>query len=116
MKTINYELAKKLYDAWVVIDSKNSWYKMSFLDDPFVAQNNLYTENFEYKFPAPNVEEVIEFLLPFCNISIQKWEYVYMIIIWENFAKEFKKETLLEALEATLEYLLDNGYIWNQNF
>ena len=71
MKTINYELAKKLYDAGVVIESENSWYEMSFLE-PFVDKKNLYTENFKYKFPAPNVEEVIEFLLPFCNISIQK--------------------------------------------
>ena len=98
MKTINYELAKKLHDAGVVIESekKHDW---RLLDDNDV------------KYPAPNVEEVIEFL----KIHIRSITHLsrWSVVLWKT-SDSFEWDTLFECIETTLEYLLDNWYIWNK--
>lgn len=98
MKTINYELAKKLYDAGVVIESeeKHNW-RLS--DD--------------VKYPAPNTEEIIEFLKK--DISIWYSEIFSQYVLSHTLLdRDIFRDTLLETLGATLEYLLDNGYIWDK--
>lgn len=106
MKTINYELAKKLYDAGVIIPSKKFKKKKW-----SIVWTDIYWN--EIKFPAPNVEELIEFL----KIHIRSITYLsrWSIILWKT-SDSFEWDTIFECLEATLEHLLDNGYIWNQNF
>lgn len=73
----------------------------------------------EIKFPAPNTEEVIEFLLDaILGIEIKKsytinGSKIYTIYaMWYWATLKFTWKKLLEALEATLEYLLDNWYIY----
>ena len=106
-KTINYELAKKLYDAEVIIPSKKFKKKKW-----SIRWTDIYWN--EIKFPTPNTEEVIEFLKK--DISIWYSEIFSQYVLSHTLLdRDIFRDTLLEALEATLKYLLDNGYIWNQN-
>ena len=105
MKTINYELAKKLHDAGVEIESEQSYTTL-----PKYAMKKLVKEAQETrKFSAPNCEEVIEFLK-------EKIDWItYSKMVWFVIHFELKSitwPTLLKALEDTLEYLLSNWYIW----
>ena len=110
-KTINYELAKKLYDAGVRIESEwrycigwdkceTEWTLIHEDDESASYTDYLYT---------PNCEEVIEFLK-------EKIDWItYSKMVWFVIHFELKSitwPTLLKALEATLEYLLDNRHIW----
>ena len=116
MKTINYELAKKLYDAGVVIESECRWcigwdkceteWTLIHKDDESASYTDFY--------PAPNTWEVIEFLPKWTKIVCEyNNKYRVTVSLYLCFVM---RASLLEALEVTLEYLLDNGYIWNQNF
>lgn len=105
MKTINYELAKKLYGAGVVIESEfEVWESWKLFKRTGIK--------YDWAYPTLTIEEAIEFLLTFSSLSFRKWLYLYSIVCWENFVNEFSTSTLLEWIEATLEYLFDNGYIW----
>lgn len=112
-KTINYELAKKLYDAGVVIESEWRWcigwdkceteWTLIHKDDESASYTDFY--------PAPNTWEVIEFLKK--DISIWYSEIFSQYVLSHKFLdRDIFRDTLIEALEATLEYLLDNWYIW----
>ena len=114
MKTINYELAKKLYDAGVKIKSEKNYEQ----DETLIDSNNPFDI---VQYPAPNCEEVIEFL---SDIKIDKFHLSIDFCSWltiVNYRSSgsilfpyIEEPTLLEALEATLEYLLDNWYILKQ--
>ena len=110
-KTINYPLAKKLYDAGVVIESEYYYSSYKWENDFIICpKEDTCTAEYDY-FPATNCEEVIEFLKR--DISIQYSDIFNQYVI-SNKTKDtvIFRDTLLEALEATLEYLLTNGYIW----
>ena len=116
MKTINYELAKKLYDVGVVIESEQSFFfENNEWDESIILCNsNTKDEEWELWFrvkvcPAPNVEEVIEFLPDGIEIFKAPWGYT-IYRDWQSISKP----SLLESLEATLEYLLDNWHLWKQ--
>ena len=128
MKTIKYELAKKLYDTGTVIESETS----------FFFENNEWEEGiyiwksekkdqigdlwFSQKIcPAPNCEEVIEFLsdikIDNFHLSIDFCSWLTIVNYRSSGSVLFpyiEEPTLLEALEATLEYLLDNWFLWKQ--
>ena len=124
MKTINYQLAKKLYDAGVVIESEKQWNRVWYIpwDGKIHYESDFrlvceleerdYDEWGNECYPAPNCEEVIEFLKR--DILIEYSEIFDQYIIRHKKVSVFR-DTLLEALEATLEYLLIKGYIWNKN-
>ena len=130
-----YELAKKLYNVGVVIESECRWcigwdkceteWTLIHKDDESASYTDFY--------PAPNTWEVIEFLNTISLVFEKPNNYttkMYNFVItmcrdcWyvvscqfeDNFLFEVDGKTLIEVLEATLEYLLDNGYIWNKNF
>lgn len=124
-KTINYELAKKLYDTGVIIPSKKFKKKKW-----SIRWTDIYWN--EIKFPAPNIEEVIDFLntlslvfdrpnnytrkmYNFVITLCQDCWYVVSCQFENNFLFEVDWKNLIEAIEATLEYLLANWYIWNKN-
>ena len=109
MKTINYELAKKLYDAGVKIESEK-YYSSYKWENDFIICDKEQTCTYDYDyFPAPNCEEVIEFLPDGIEIFKATWNFT---IEYHKDWEFISKPTLLEALEATLEYLLDNWYIY----
>ena len=106
MKTINYELAKKLYDAGVEIESEYFWEFDPVTFDGLVTITNKKQSFLDYKYyPAPNCEEVIEFLPDGIEIFKATWNFT---IEYHKDWEFISKPTLLEALEATLEYLYDN--------
>lgn len=130
-KTINYELAKKLYDAGVRIESHKQWNRIWYIpwngkihyESDFGLVSELeerdYDEWGNESYPAPNCEEVIEFLPAH---YIKKTVFIddnwiiqlnwYEIFIWEwktNMSKQ-----LIFSLEKALEYLFDNWYIWTE--
>ena len=140
MKTINYQLSKRLYDEGVRIESDYQWFywnwssKKDFLWNDVV--NNLgvvntYKDALHLAPPAPNCEEVIEFLpdrirnynleFPTKNsISYRRIKSEFYIWVWSKRVEQvynteglflISRKTLLEALEDTLEYLLDNWYL-----
>jgi len=108
-KTINYELAKKLHDAGVIIMSEKSYTTL-----PKYAMKKLVKEAQETrKFPAPNCEEVIEFLesiqIDEFHLSIEFYSGLTIVNYRSSGSILFpciEKPTLIEALEATLEYYI----------
>lgn len=138
MKTINYELAKKLYDAGVRIESEMIWTNTTIYNRFVLKKRTKKPSRIYTQISAPNCEEVIEFLpvtfqmeknwkwylredtscklhiSPFLNSERNKC-YTVAYIHWNMWIyKYFNWNTLLEAFEATLEYLLNNWYIWTE--
>lgn len=120
-KTINYELAKKLYDVGVEIESEYIYIYELYKKEEWTLEKRSEFEVLNPIIPAPNCEEVIEFLesIEIDNFHLSVEFYSGLTII--NYRSSgsilfpcIEEPTLLEALESTLEYLLDNWYIWTK--
>lgn len=137
MKTINLELSKRLHEwGWLdgietehcwSIDNKQTWYQK--YSDALHGQEN-WICNYDFIFKALTLEEAIG-LLPTevwylqYKLYITKhkelnrfitWEYQIYYFYWidSETLKSVFWETLLEAIEKMLTYLLDNDLLWKQ--
>ena len=118
MKTINFELSKKLYEKWLLKFKQYEYSRFFRVDDEWnslAVCKNSYNEFLEeYKeYPTMALEEAIKFL----PREILWWELqMNKTCIWYEWAKtiwllKFCWKTLLEAIEKMLEYLLDNNLL-----
>lgn len=114
-KVINFDLAKKLNDAWIKIDAKHLYYKWQLFEDyEFSSYCDNYTDiDHSQVISAPDLEEAIEFIWK--RMSHQKFLYknAWIWTLQTMFDWEFTW-TLMEVYEQYLEYLLDNNMLWNQ--
>jgi len=136
MKTISLELSKKLNEWWY-LEGVETEYNWCFNDnwEYFIANSN----KIEW-IKTLTLEEAIEFLprthtslkndfrvelewyislyrLHIFTVGIwnQKWAVDYIDSVWKRLWIWQKLwETLLEAIEAMIEYLLDNNLLWKQ--
>lgn len=113
MKTINFELSKRLNEKWLLDNIETEYI---YADIWLKLEKNLNNE-LENTIKTLTFEEVIEFL-------IDKW---FSIKFWKNYKfqsqgvrfeiylKKIDKyshwDTLIEAIEKILEYLLDNNLL-----
>lgn len=134
MKTINFELSKKLNDLWLLDNIETKYFYNAFYiwDDTFEDKDykwekwiNKYNK-YKDSIKTLTLEETIEFL----PIQIDN----YYFVLWKNdgwywcnylekdedelyilnkalFINNCNKTTLLEAIEKMLEYLLDDNLL-----
>ena len=109
MKTINFELSKRLNDLWLLDDIETEYFYRTW-------DNVLYNWN---PWDWPNwiktltLEEAIEFLPDWYMVLKNNWkfiienlnDYINPLYKWKHF------NTLLEAIEDRIEYLLDNNLL-----
>lgn len=109
MKTINFELSKRLNDLWLLDNIET---KTMLVDDRY---SNWFF-NWKY-YKTLTLEEAIEFILKnvkveFRNmISLQiffRKDWIHYCIDW---IWEWIWESQIEAIEKILEYLLDNNLL-----
>ena len=109
MKTINFELSKKLYEKWLLKFKQYEYSRFFRVDDEWnslAVCKNSYNEFLEeYKeYPTMALEEAIKFL----PREILWWELqMNKTCIWYEWAKtiwllKFCWKTLLEAIEKML--------------
>lgn len=116
MKTISFELSKRLNDEWLLdnIGTMYSYNKSWWLWDSF------YRRRYIYK--TLTLEEAIETLFAWTSIYFRWWRWnwtrwsidIYSDSIISHLLEdepEFEWETLLEAVEKMLEYLLNNNLL-----
>lgn len=120
MKTINFELSKRLNDLWLLDNIETEFYYSSEITDIDIIRKKLnigYWRLLNTDIPALTLEEAIEFLknkiqkrneFNDFRISILWYEYECYFIYYD-FVWEWK--TLLEALELLIELLLDNNLL-----
>jgi len=128
MKTINFELSKRLTE-WLYLDNIETEFKYYKMWDEYILlhKTEFYKSDWD-NIKTLTLEEAIEFLpiyikrkykfncekfnniIPFSNMK--KWDkyWVSYIYNWEWYIQYSK--TLLGAIEKMLEYLLDNNLIW----
>jgi len=115
MKTISLELSKKLapYLEWV--ETEYIWVHIQWCDSIIKSDN--WLDEYKYICKTLTLEEAIEFLW---NINI-RWEQLWIYkksnwnwIIYYWFGNVYEWETLLEAVEKMLEYLLTENLLWEQ--
>lgn len=116
MKTLNFEISKRLNDLWLLdnIETEkvylvhSEWYD---LED--------YNHYLPWDIKTLTTEEAIEFLPKFIlekqNFRDDEWN---ILLIWYNI-KYWDFETWLMkqfifAIEKLLEYLLNNNLLWKQ--
>ena len=122
MKTLNFEISKRLDELWVLYNiitkyklqqlpnKKNNWWL-----SPKIVKN----WNWKWRiFKTLTVEEAIEFIsniiinnISDINININNW---YTINWSKNTYDNFYWKTLLEAIEGMIYFLLDNNLLWKQ--
>ena len=140
MKTINFELSKRLSEWWY-LDNLNTEKAFYFQEDKeswvfFIEWNWLYIWNYKNTIKFKNVdwepiewdklitktltlEEAIELLPSGTRIimDIQSdWtkQYIWNNIEWLFNNLYFQYNTLIELIENMLEYLLDNNLLNNE--
>jgi len=133
MKTINFELSKRLNDLWLLdnIETEFKYYKMW---DTYISlhESEFYKSDWD-NIKTLTLEKAIEFL-PW-KINMPKyhrwylWDDVLCILaiepkddhievkynhwnMWTYIWQSWK--TPLEAIEKMIEYLLDNNLIWQE--
>lgn len=122
---INFELAKKLDEAWVMKDIETEYYYKKRFDDISIVikeetdEISLYNDYYK----APTLSETIDILpasiSPTLWLTIKKyWDDIkkYWVIYDFCWRKniQFTWKTLLEAVGKMLEYLLNN-WLLNKN-
>ena len=135
---LSYELCKKLAELniWQDIETESiyaddTWFDMNiYKNEPkfWVKDNNLIW----WPIKAFNLEEALEILPNNINKNNEDYELVFWrheLWYWWNYFLEdedelyilnqsifrwnYRKKTLIEAIEKILEYLIDNKLIWN---
>lgn len=118
MKTIKFELSKRLNELWF-LDNINPLWIYAKLENWYTPINEYsYMEELDYK--TLTIEEAIEFLPKeidkhFLNFwpLFDIWYVQYQHWLW-YINHWVKWTTLLEAVENMIEYLLDNNLLWNK--
>ena len=121
MKTISLELSKRLNELWLLDNIETEYIYRRF---PTNTEFELTNEKEDYWLKPEEIyntlilEEAIEFLPEtICD------DYVLCIskkgVYYDNYFKEPIKrftewESLLDAIEKMIEYLLDNNLLWKQ--
>lgn len=115
MKTINFELSKRLKDLWLLdnIETKYSYWYFNFNWDDIVKifnNSELIESHFE-KYKTLTLEEAIEFIWKkMCQMELlypNAWMwYLQTVLKWPTFQWD-----LIEVFEQFIEYLLDNNLI-----
>ena len=124
MKTINFELSKRLNDLWLLDNIETEYiYRESINPELYICSTVfitdwiLYDTDMSYNdYKTLTLEEAIEFLKQFWELKIILTNYrcnIYLIwnklIKWENI--HISTDTNLEAIEKMLEYLLNNNLL-----
>ena len=117
MKTINFELSKRLNELGLLDDIDTEYY----IDE----ENTIYSNScigYEdaYIVKTLSLEEALEFLKNeiwiACDFSIRNVHNMWWKLEWCFEEPEpnifIKWKTLLEAVEKMIEFLLDNNLIW----
>lgn len=123
MKTINFELSKRLNDLWLLdnIETQCIYFrhkyfkKWEYILEDFIWNIIYDKKNCEDKIKTLTLEEAIEFLWDKYFMQISWWWFnknIYNIcIIIKTNNIQWEWETLLEAIEKIIEYLLDNNLL-----
>lgn len=106
MKTINFELSKRLNELWLLNNIETEyklWEYWVFVITWFepIVWPKLYK--------TLTLEEAIEFLPNWISMQKDWWDYIYYYVdyIWN-----FVSSNHIEAIEKMIEYLLDNKLLW----
>ena len=117
MKTINFELSKRLNDLWL-LDNIETEYCYN-IDWDLLSWFYAKKEYNQIVYKTLTLEEAIDFLPTYIlkHKRAKKYFQIYRnkdwYNIWYEFIHwEFSKKTLLEAIEKMIEYLLDNNLLW----
>lgn len=112
MKTINFELSKRLNDLWLLDNIETEW-KIQLLPTKIWNKWNKWrlVKNWNWKwkiYKTLTLEEAIEFLPNWISMQKDWGEYIYYYFdyIWN-----FSSKNHIEVIEKLLEYLLDNDLL-----
>ena len=122
MKTINFELSKRLNDLWL-LDNVETEYWIEYDNEyhnHYITYYLPFNKNIICK--TLTLEEAIETLFAWTSIYFRWWRWnwtrwsidIYSDSIISHLLEdepEFEWETLLGAIEKMLEYLLDNNLL-----
>ena len=133
MKTINFELSKRLNDLWLLDNIETEyWYfeQWDLFNIEEIFWKKYYIQKWDWLYKTLTLEEAIEFMpiyikwkykfnyekfnkvVPYSNM--RKWDkhWIKYTYNWEWYIQYWK--TLLEAIEEMLEWLLNN-WLLNKN-
>ena len=114
MKTINFELSKRLNDLWL-LDNMETEYWYEYDNETKNCDINYFLPfNKNIICKTLTLDESIEFIKNYNNtlidfrLCINYWEY-YIISNCKHYY--FRWKTFIEAIEKMIEFLLDNNLL-----
>lgn len=118
MKTINFEISKRLNDLWLLdFETEFVFDYVDFENKYYLANTKTFTTRTEKYIKTLTLEEAIEFLSDFFDWEIHKGPSRQWGVEWvkeKSFIKSIRWKTLLEAIEEMLERSINN-WLLNKN-